>query len=130
MKKKLYPFVVLVLIGSLLIFTFSYDERSYFTLELHGMNDLEITNIIVEGTDFTTGFYMTAQTKEKLGGLKIKVDSPVYEGTATIIINIENSSPLFLSNMLRIRHFTITNSGLSITTILIHTITGIMACPI
>ncbi|MGK0504937.1 MAG: hypothetical protein ACI8R0_001894, partial [Alteromonadales bacterium] len=31
---------------------------------------------------------------------------------------------------LRIRHFPITNSGLSITPILIHPITGIMACPI
>lgn len=30
----------------------------------------------------------------------------------------------------RIRHFPITNSGLSITPILIHPITGIMACPI
>ena len=32
--------------------------------------------------------------------------------------------------MVRIRHFPITNSGLSITPILIHPITGIMACPI
>ncbi|WP_146129582.1 hypothetical protein [Alteromonas alba] len=33
-------------------------------------------------------------------------------------------------DQLRIRHFPITNSGLSITPILIHPITGIMACPI
>ncbi len=32
--------------------------------------------------------------------------------------------------LVRIRHFPITNSGLSITPILIHPITGIMACPI
>jgi len=32
--------------------------------------------------------------------------------------------------IVRIRHFPITNSGLSITPILIHPITGIMACPI
>lgn len=35
-----------------------------------------------------------------------------------------------LCSYLRIRHFPITNSGLSITPILIHPITGIMACPI
>ena len=36
----------------------------------------------------------------------------------------------FFPERLRIRHFPITNSGLSITPILIHPITGIMACPI
>ena len=99
MKGKLYPFVVLVLIGALLVLAFSNNARRYFTLELHGMDNLEISNIIVEGPDFTTGFYMTAQVKEKLGGIKINVDSPLNEGTATITINIENSSSLVLSNM-------------------------------
>ncbi|WP_334031898.1 hypothetical protein [Alteromonas sp. P256] len=99
MKEKQYPVVVLVLIGALLVFAFSSNDRSYFILELNGMDDLEISNIIVEGPDFTTGFYMTAQVKEEMSGLKINVDSPVDEGTATITINIENSSSLVLSNM-------------------------------
>ena len=99
MKEKLYPVVVLVLIGALLVLASSNNERSYFTLELHGMDDLAISNILVEGPDFTTGFYMTAQVKKELSGIKINVDSPINEGTATITINIENSSPLVLSNM-------------------------------
>ena len=99
MKEKLYPVVVLVLIGTLLIFAFSNNDRSYFNLELHGMDDLEISNIIVKGPDFTTGFYMPAQVKEELSVIKINVDSPINEGTATITINIENGSSFVLSNM-------------------------------
>ncbi|AEF03282.1 hypothetical protein [Alteromonas naphthalenivorans] len=99
MKEKLYPVVVLLLIGALLVFAFFNNGRSYFILELHGMDDLEISNIIVEGPDFTTGFYMTAQVKKEMSVFKINVDSPINEGTATITINIDNSSPLVLSNM-------------------------------
>ena len=100
MKERLYPFVVLALFVALFVWALSSDDNRQFTLELHGMDNLEIKNVIVEGPSLTTtGFYITSQIKEEFEGFKINVGSPVNEGTATITINSENSPPLVLSNM-------------------------------
>lgn len=61
---------------------------------------------------------------------KVGEAADTEEGQKAIQLDLATKAIEAKQAIVRIRHFPITNSGLSITPILIHPITGIMACPI